>query len=143
MRGLAAGRLVGTHAHELVMITAKLLARYDDAAGSAEEPVPVAALLAHLLYLRANGGLDSAISLADTFGTAAFVEVRRRALCRTSSNTVQASRACKRQKRRGCLSTTSIINATNPASQCNAAGKLKYMSLPCNREPRGHCCSCL
>ncbi|CAL8464515.1 g4050 [Coccomyxa elongata] len=68
------GRLVGTHAHELVMITAKLLARYDDAAGSAEAPIPIAALLAHLLYLRANGGLDSAIALADTFGTAAFVE---------------------------------------------------------------------
>lgn len=60
------------------MITAKLLARYDDAAGSAEAPVPVSALLAHLLYLRANGGLDSAIALADTFGTAAFVEVTRR-----------------------------------------------------------------
>ena len=72
---LAAGRLVGTHAHELMMITAKLLARYDDAAGSASAPVPVSALLAHLLVLRANGGGSSATALADTFGTAAFVEV--------------------------------------------------------------------
>lgn len=68
------------------MITAQLLARYDDAAGSAEAPVPVSALLAHLLYLRANGGLDSAIALADTFRTAAFVEVRRRALYISTSS---------------------------------------------------------
>ena len=66
---------MGTHAHELMMITAKLLACYDDAAGSASAPVPVSALLAHLLFLRANGGGTSATALADTFGTAAFVEV--------------------------------------------------------------------
>ncbi len=35
-------------------------------------PVPVSALLAHLLFLRANGGLAGATALADTFGTAAF-----------------------------------------------------------------------
>ena len=67
---------MGTHAHELMMITARLLARYDDAAGSAAAPVPVSALLAHLLFLRANGGVPFATALADTYGTAAFVEVR-------------------------------------------------------------------
>ena len=35
-------------------------------------PVAVSALLAHLLFLRANGGLVGATALADTFGTAAF-----------------------------------------------------------------------
>ena len=31
-------------------------------------------LLAHLLFLRANGGTEYATALADTFGTRAFVE---------------------------------------------------------------------
>ena len=73
---LCEGRLVGTHAHELMMVTAQLLAGYDDAAGGAEGPVAASALLSHLLFLRANGGLASATALPDTFGTVAFVEVR-------------------------------------------------------------------
>ena len=47
-----AGPLVGTHAHEVMSITAQLMGRYDDEAGDERGPVPVAALLAHLLYLR-------------------------------------------------------------------------------------------
>ena len=42
------------------------------AAGTPGGPVAVSALLAHLLFLRANGGLAGATALADTFGTAAF-----------------------------------------------------------------------
>jgi len=61
----------------LIMITTRLLACYDDkAGGEGTVPVPVTALLAHLLFLRANGGLTTATALADTFGTAAFVEAR-------------------------------------------------------------------
>ena len=41
-------------------------------AGAAGGPVAVSALLAHLLFLRANGGLAGATALADTFGTDAF-----------------------------------------------------------------------
>ena len=46
------GPLVGTHAHEVMSITAQLMGRYDDEAGDEQGPVPIAALLAHLLYLR-------------------------------------------------------------------------------------------
>lgn len=68
---------MGTHAHELIMITTRLLASYDDrAGGEGTGPVPITALLAHLLFLRANGGLATATALADTFGTTAFVEAR-------------------------------------------------------------------
>ena len=35
----------------------------------------VTALVAHLMYLAANGGLENASVLPDTFGTAAFVAV--------------------------------------------------------------------
>ena len=71
-----AGRLVGTHAHELMMVTAQLLGSYDDEAGDAEGgPVAVSALVSHLLFLRANGGLSAATALPDTFGTRAFVQV--------------------------------------------------------------------
>lgn len=47
-----AGPLVGTHAHEVMSITAQLMGRYDDEAGDERGPAPIAALLAHLLYLR-------------------------------------------------------------------------------------------
>ena len=33
----------------------------------------ISAMLAHLLFLRANGGLSNATALADTFGTESFV----------------------------------------------------------------------
>ncbi len=46
------GPLVGTHAHEVMSITAQLMGRYDDEAGDERGPVPISALLAHLLYLR-------------------------------------------------------------------------------------------
>lgn len=73
---MRAGSLVGTHAHELMMMTAQLLAAYDDMAGARSgNPVPVAALLAHLLFLREVGGLAAPTALPDTFGTEAFVEV--------------------------------------------------------------------
>ena len=67
---------MGTHAHELMMVTAQLLAARDDEAGGPGGPVAMSALLSHLLFLRANGGLGSATALPDTFGTVAFVEVR-------------------------------------------------------------------
>ena len=71
-----AGSLVGTHAHELMMMTTQLLSRYDDMAGpEIHEPMPVASLLAHLLFLREVGGLAAPTALSDTFGTTAFVEV--------------------------------------------------------------------
>ena len=43
-----------------------------DASGAGGGPVAASALLAHLLFLRANGGLAGATALADTFGTTAF-----------------------------------------------------------------------
>ncbi|KAK9809710.1 hypothetical protein WJX73_008711 [Symbiochloris irregularis] len=97
------GPLAGTHAHEVMSITAQLLARYDylddhstalhdhqyaeqGAADSANDkgspesvaqgsPVGMSALLAHLLFLRVNGGLASATALTDTFGTEAFLSL--------------------------------------------------------------------
>lgn len=56
-------------------ITAQLMADYDDRAGKAQGsgPLTLSAVLAHLLFLRANGGLSSATALCDTFGTEAFV----------------------------------------------------------------------
>ncbi|CAL5220669.1 g2715 [Coccomyxa viridis] len=73
------GSLVGTHAHELMMMTTQLLSRYDDMAGAKSgNPVPVAALLAHLLFLREVGGLAAPTALSDTFGTRAFVETALR-----------------------------------------------------------------
>jgi nicotinic acid phosphoribosyltransferase len=83
-----AGKLIGTHAHELMMMTAQLLARYDDVAGGSNGPTCMSALLAHLLFLRTNGRLESATALADTFGTAAFVEVC--AMPRPTSTTASA-----------------------------------------------------
>lgn len=41
----------------------------------AQGPVNVTALVAHLLFLAANGGMQNATALPDTFGTAAFVSV--------------------------------------------------------------------
>ena len=76
MLGCFAGSLVGTHAHELMMVTTQLLSAYDDMAGGAGgRPVPVAALLAHLLFLREVGGLARPTALTDTFGTSAFIQV--------------------------------------------------------------------
>ena len=71
----AAGPLAGTHAHELMSVTAQLMAQHDDRAGCAQAsgPLTLSALLAHLLFLRVNGGLGTATALCDTFGTAAFV----------------------------------------------------------------------
>ena len=67
---------MGTHAHELMMMTAQLLAAYDDKAGTQTgSPVPIAALLAHLLFLCEVGGLAEPTALSDTFGTEAFIEV--------------------------------------------------------------------
>lgn len=52
---------------------AQLMAGLDDAAGGAEGgPVQVSALLAHLLLLRAAGGLANATCLPDTFGEHLF-----------------------------------------------------------------------
>ena len=68
---------MGTHAHELMMVTAQLLAAYDEEAGGADGgPVAVSAIVSHLLFLRANGGLSAATALPDTFGTRAFVQAR-------------------------------------------------------------------
>lgn len=71
-----AGTLVGTHAHEMASIMGQLLARYDDEAGGGPDtPVPVSAVVAHLLFLTCNGGAQAAVALADTFGTQAFLAV--------------------------------------------------------------------
>ena len=53
----------------------QLLASYDAEAGRQQHsgPLPLSALLAHLMFLRANGKLSSATALPDTFGTPAFV----------------------------------------------------------------------
>lgn len=52
-----AGRLLGTHAHEVMSITAQLLASFDDQAGGPGAPVGLSALLAHLMVLRVIGNL--------------------------------------------------------------------------------------
>ena len=54
--------------------TTQLMAEYDDKAGQAQGsgPSTLSALLAHIMFLRANGGLHAATALCDTFGTAAF-----------------------------------------------------------------------
>lgn len=58
------------------MITMQLLSTYDNMAGGASgKPVPVAALLAHLLFLREVGGLARPTALTDTLGTSAFIQV--------------------------------------------------------------------
>ena len=58
------------------MVTTQLLSAYDDmAGGTGGTPVPVAALLAHLLFLREVGGLARPTALTDTFGTSAFIQV--------------------------------------------------------------------
>jgi hypothetical protein len=67
------GSLIGTHAHEVMSVTAQLMSSYDDAVQPAKGPVALSAVLAHLLFLRANGGLASSVALADTFGTEAFI----------------------------------------------------------------------
>ncbi|PNW86088.1 hypothetical protein CHLRE_03g212865v5 [Chlamydomonas reinhardtii] len=80
------GRLVGTHAHEMSMALQQLLAPYDDEAGrraGLRRPLALSPLLAHLLFLAANGGGGpgggGATALADTFTTAAFIAVARAA----------------------------------------------------------------
>ncbi|KAL4421767.1 hypothetical protein ABPG77_009750 [Micractinium sp. CCAP 211/92] len=72
-------RLVGTLAHEVMMVCDQLLGCFDElssTAGSiAECPglAQVCALLAHLLLLAAGGGVQAATALSDTFGTRGFV----------------------------------------------------------------------
>ncbi|KAG2436749.1 hypothetical protein HXX76_006273 [Chlamydomonas incerta] len=82
------GRLVGTHAHEMVgsMALQQLLAPYDAEAGrraGLRRPLALSPLLAHLLFLAANGGGGpgggGATALADTFTTPAFIAVARAA----------------------------------------------------------------
>lgn len=67
------GRLIGTHAHEVMSIMQHVMSHYDEEAGSKESPVQICALLAHLLFLRANGGTEYATALSDTFGTESFI----------------------------------------------------------------------
>lgn len=75
-------RLVGTLAHEVPMALEQLLGRAGVLnslvnSGDCTKFVPgggqIAALLAHLLMLRTNGGLAEATALPDTFGTRDFV----------------------------------------------------------------------
>ena len=87
-----AGSLVGTHAHEIMMMTAQLLSEYDDMAGAKSgNPMPIAALVAHLLFLREVGGLAAPTALSDTFSTEAFVAVcgcshtKQHGLCTTAA----------------------------------------------------------
>ena len=55
-------------------IIGQLMSCWDQRVHSAEEgPVALSALLAHLLFLAANGGLEFATALADTFGTETFL----------------------------------------------------------------------
>ncbi|DBA73502.1 hypothetical protein WJX77_001486 [Trebouxia sp. C0004] len=67
------GRLIGTHAHEVMSIIQHLMSKYDDEAGGEDGPVQICGLLAHLLFLRANGGTEYATALSDTFGSHSFV----------------------------------------------------------------------
>eukprot|EP00884_Botryococcus_braunii_P006522 jgi/Botrbrau1/15871/Bobra.40_1s0055.1 len=69
------GRLIGTHAHEVMSVTAQLLSCFDDEAGSQDGPAGLSALLAHLMVLRVIGNLSGATALPDTFGTEAFVDL--------------------------------------------------------------------
>ncbi|KAG2497728.1 hypothetical protein HYH03_004464 [Edaphochlamys debaryana] len=78
------GRLVGTHAHEQASALQQLLAPYDLEAGRRAglppgAALPVTPLLAHLLFLAANGGGGpdgcSATALPDSFTTPAFLAV--------------------------------------------------------------------
>ena len=101
------------------MMTTQLLSQYDDMAGAKTgNPVPVGALLAHLLFLREVGGLAAPTALSDTFGTKAFVEVRacRAHTCESDLHGVIAlwlqsytamQRICKQDKKsalgRSCL----------------------------------------
>ncbi|KAL4431465.1 hypothetical protein ABPG75_006721 [Micractinium tetrahymenae] len=72
-------RLVGTLAHEVMMICDQLLGCFNELGSSAggtadsQGPAQVCALLAHLLLLAAGGGLQAATALCDTFGTRGFV----------------------------------------------------------------------
>lgn len=65
--------LVGTHAHEMMSMVAQLMSRWDNQVPKGSKPVALSALLAHILFLTANGKLENATALADTFGTEAFI----------------------------------------------------------------------
>lgn len=70
--------LVGTHAHEMSSAMQQLLYQYDLWAGQLcgrTNPICVSAVLTHLLFLAANGGMEQATALADTFTTKAFIAV--------------------------------------------------------------------
>ena len=55
-------------------IVGQLMSCWDQKVQSSEGgPVALSALLAHLLFLAANGGLEFATALADTFGTETFL----------------------------------------------------------------------
>lgn len=70
----AAGSLIGTHAHEVMSVVGQLMSCWDRRVkSSGGGPVAVSALVAHLLFLAVNGGLQFATALADTFGTEAFI----------------------------------------------------------------------
>lgn len=98
-------RLVGTLAHEVMMVTEQLLGCYEDlnsgggataagasrggnqagcgsgdgsgsGSGDAGGPAQICALLSHLLLLAAGGGLAQATALCDTFGAAVVPLVR-------------------------------------------------------------------
>lgn len=56
-------------------MTAQLMSAWDHKVQSSKPgPVALSALLAHLLFLAVNGGLETATALADTFGTEAFLQ---------------------------------------------------------------------
>lgn len=65
--------LVGTLAHEVAMMLEQLMGEQYDNIFRDSKRSQVTALLAHLLILRANGGLHKATALSDTFGTIGFI----------------------------------------------------------------------
>lgn len=74
LRSYSPPALVGTLAHEVPMALTQLLAEYDEVQiGNDILIVQICAILAHLLMLRANGGLERATALADTYGTPGFI----------------------------------------------------------------------
>jgi hypothetical protein len=86
-------------------IMAQLMGRYDDEAGAEDAPVPVSALLAHLLYLRRGPGSKVRVTIMMTgigLGSEGFHagDYSQRRVLRTSNRLLLDCDCCSR---RPCL----------------------------------------